>query len=293
MPQIKQVAAVAAAVITSSGVEAVSFPEIASNVPYDAVTALPFQEATHRLAYGEDSLQYGKLWISDEGNTKPLVVFIHGGCWLSAYDIQHSYPLTTAIAQAGYHVWSLEYRRTGDTGGGWPGTYEDILAGIDATNNLTQFGVEVNSVVLMGHSAGGHLAVLAGSDWQAKEVLQGVNISGVIGLAAITDLVKYSQGENSCETATPQFMGGRAASKADAYTKADPAQKQPMTNTVLLHGNQDAIVNVQHASLKGAKARLNETAGHFDWVHPGSQAFTMILSTLESLSTNNSAQKPE
>ena len=56
----------------------------------------------------------------------PLVILIHGGCWLNSFDVNHSRPLATALSQAGFAVWSLEYRRTGDPGGGWPGTLEDI-----------------------------------------------------------------------------------------------------------------------------------------------------------------------
>jgi len=71
------------------------------------------------------------LWLPAEGNKKQnnLVVFIHGGCWLNAYDIKHSYALATALAQEGYAVWSLEYRRAAMR---WwmAGSFDDILSGI-------------------------------------------------------------------------------------------------------------------------------------------------------------------
>ena len=63
---------------------------------------------------------------ADTNTDAPLVILIHGGCWLNSFDVNHSRPLATALNHAGFAVLSLEYRRTGDPGGGWPSTLEDI-----------------------------------------------------------------------------------------------------------------------------------------------------------------------
>ena len=251
---------------------------VKSNVSYKSVTGLDFVEADERLIYGDANpgLQYGLLWLpkiptSDEN--PPLIVLIHGGCWLNAYDIQHSYPLSSALAEAGYAVWSLEYRRTGDAGGGWPGSLEDIRQGLEYTTSLEAYAVDLDRVLVMGHSAGGHLALLAAAQSQT--------IDGVIGLAAITDIVEYSRGGNSCQTATIDFMGGTVEQHPVAYQAANPASQPLQDKTILLQGDMDVIVPVEQSQLPGATTVVFEGAGHFDWVHPGTGAFQLLLSTLE------------
>ncbi|NKB33051.1 MAG: alpha/beta hydrolase fold domain-containing protein [Pseudomonadales bacterium] len=135
----------------------IDFPTVENNVDFEQVQSLPFRDEDHQLAYGADPLQYGKLYLpSDSSSPHPLVVFIHGGCWLNSFDMSHTYPFLTGLVQAGFAVWSLEYRRTGDTGGGWPGTYNDIKSGIGFLPSLASYSVDVNNFVIAGHSAGGH-----------------------------------------------------------------------------------------------------------------------------------------
>lgn len=90
----------------------------------------------------------------------PLIVMIHGGFWRAAYDRTHTGPLTSALTAAGYVVAIPEFRRTGQEGGGWPGTFDDVAAALDAVPGLLAPYSE-DPPVLLGHSAGGHLAVWA------------------------------------------------------------------------------------------------------------------------------------
>jgi acetyl esterase/lipase len=146
---------------------------------------------------------HGLLWLPPNLETPekvPLVIFICGGYWLNQYDIQHSFPLGSALAEAGYAVWSLEYRRTGDAGRGWPGSFDDIRQGLAFTSNLENYPVDLDRIVIKGHSAGGHLALLAASEYPQADA--------VIGLVAITDIVEYSKVTNDCQTAAVPFMGG-------------------------------------------------------------------------------------
>lgn len=251
-----------------------------NNVSYSSVTALGYTEANTKLVYGTDNpeLQYGLLWLpasTAPAEKAPLIVLIHGGCWLNQFDIKHTFPLSSALAEAGYAVWSLEYRRTGDTGGGWPGSFDDIKQGLAFTTNLQDYPVDTDRMLIMGHSAGGHLALLAAGESDG--------LQAVIGLAAITNIIEYSRGKNSCQTATIGFMGDVYESNQAAYEAANPASKPTHGNTVLLQGDIDSIVPPVQASLQGATTRMFEGAGHFDWIHPGSEAFTLLLSTLENL----------
>jgi acetyl esterase/lipase len=260
--------------------ELLDYPLTENNVRYQKVTELAFKHATRKLVYGSDnpSLQYGLLWLPDvteDRESPPLVVLIHGGCWLNAFDIQHTFPLSTALAQAGFAVWSLEYRRTGDPGGGWPGSFDDIKKGLAFTLKLKEYPVDLTRMVVAGHSAGGHLALLASTEFQ--------NMKAVIGLAAITDIIRYSQGLNSCQKATLEFMGGEYLSDPATYHLANPVGKKPHPNTILMHGDIDAIVPVQQSSLAGAYSEILKGAGHFDWVHPGTRAYKRFVEKLNEV----------
>jgi len=253
---------------------------VLNNVSYKSVTELDYVEADQKLVYGDTNpgLQYGLLWLPKEpvnGTTPPLIVLIHGGCWLNAYDIRHTFPLSSALAEAGYAVWSIEYRRSGDEGGAWPGSLEDVREGLVFTSRLESYPVDMSRMVIMGHSAGGHLALLAASENK--------NIDAVVGLAAISDIVEYSRGENSCQTATIDFMGGEYEENQAAYDAANPVGKPVNDRTVLLQGDIDVIVPVEQSQLPGATAVVFEGAGHFDWVHPGTAAYQLLLSTLQDL----------
>ncbi len=125
----------------------------------------------------------------------------------------------------------------------------------------------------MGHSAGGHLALLAAS--------ANPDVQAVIGLAAITDIIAYSRGTNDCQTATSGFMGGDYAAIPAAYDAANPAGKPTHATTILLHGDMDTIVPAGQAQLPGATTVIADGAGHFDWLHPDTGAYHLLLSTLE------------
>ncbi|MFT4995413.1 MAG: acetyl esterase/lipase [Paraglaciecola sp.] len=248
------------------------------NVSYSSVTELIAKVPDKKIAYGDDPLQYGLLWLPEAQTPQqkaPLVVFIHGGCWLNAFDIKHSYAATAALAEAGYAVWSLEYRRAGDEGGGWPGSFEDILRGIEHIDKLENYAVDLNKVLLAGHSAGGHLALLAGGKMP--------NVSGVIGLAAISDFVTYSKGNNSCQTAGATFIGGNYSENTAAYKQANPRKQSLHAINLLLQGDADSIVPVTQASESIIPHVIITGAGHFDWIHPQSAAFQVFLAELNKV----------
>ena len=94
------------------------FPSVANGVTFEDVEALPRGEPSLILQYGDDPLQFGELWLCEPSSAAkaPLVILIHGGCWLNEFDLTHLHPLATALAESGFAVWSLEYRRVGDDG---------------------------------------------------------------------------------------------------------------------------------------------------------------------------------
>lgn len=149
------------------------------------------------------------------GASGPLVVMLHGGFWRSAYDRTHTGPLTSALAAAGYVVATPEFRRTGQEGGGWPGTFADVAAALDAVPGLLA-PYASDPPVVVGHSAGGHLALWAASRPEAR-------MGAVVSLAGCADLVMCSTLDLD-DRATDLLLGGTPDSVPDRYALADPAR---------------------------------------------------------------------
>jgi acetyl esterase/lipase len=282
----------AAALLTAGGDgHAMRYPAVGQDVAFSDVLALPAAEPQRRIAYGDAPSQFIDLWLPSPAAAAPapVAVLIHGGCWLADYDIGHVYPLATALAAAGYAVWAPEYRRVGETGGGWPGTFADIAAAIDALQQLAPPQLDLDRVVLVGHSAGGQLALWAllrngyapGDLFYTSEPPA---LRGAIGLAAITDLAAYAHGVGRCQEAVPRLMGGMPAEQPLRYALASPAAAGPVAPVILLQGTADRIVPAtQAAAMGGARVRLLDGAGHFDLIHPGSAAFAQLLAALQAV----------
>lgn len=243
------------------------------NVPYKDVVNLPYNDADNTLSYGDDPLQFVKVWEPRGKSEKvaPLVIFIHGGCWLNAFSIDHSLPMTSALAEQGFLVASIEYRRTGDEGGGWPGSFDDVLSGIRFMLNQKTRKYDNDRVFVVGHSAGGHLAALA-ADKLAGQV-------NAIGLAAITNISEYAKGQNSCQRAVHGFMGGKLEDIPHLYNQATPSSFESMQ---LIHGTADSIVPLEQSRQAMTMTVEIEGAGHFDFLHPSSQAFSVLVDMIKS-----------
>ncbi len=254
---------------------AVSAETELTNVSFSDVLAVPYREADITHNYGENQFQFGQLWLPATTPARASLVLIHGGCWLNQFDITYSHGLSSALADAGFAVWSLEYRRTGDEGGAWPGTFEDIIAGINSLNDID--AIESENLAILGHSAGGHLALLAG----ARSELLDMEPDLIVGLAAISDVVSYAAGSNTCQTATPLFMGGDVSDRAQEYFDANPSNHGLHENTVLLQGDVDEIVPLSQATLSGARTIISSGANHFDWAHPGTLAYRRLVELLD------------
>ncbi|MDP2957053.1 MAG: alpha/beta hydrolase [Longimicrobiales bacterium] len=166
----------------------------------------------HVIAYGPGPLQFGHLRLPAGDGPFPVVVFVHGGCWLSSYGIGHVGLLEEAWAEAGYAVWSLEYRRVGDEGGGWPGTYLDVAAGADHLRTLAAtFPLDLGRVVASGHSAGGAFALwLVARDRIPRESelwrSDPLRVHGVLALAPAPDL-EGLHAAGVCGNVIDQLMG--------------------------------------------------------------------------------------
>jgi acetyl esterase/lipase len=230
------------------------------------------------LTYGPlpDHLIDVRLPRSRSGPEAPLVVVLHGGFWRSAYDRTHTGPMADALAAAGYVVAIPEYRRTGQEGGGWPGTFEDVAAALDAVPSLLE-PYATTPPVVVGHSAGGHLAVWAATR-PAARMRAVVSLAGCLDLAMCSDL-------HLDDDATDLLMGGSPTEVPDRYATTDPARLPlPEAPVKLLHGTSDDRVPIEvsrsYAARRGVPLRELPGAGHFALIDPLSRAWPAVLETL-------------
>ena len=271
----------------------------AYNVPWSEINALKKPPFDHRIAYGDQALQFGELRLPSGSGPFPVVIFIHGGCWMSQFDLNHVGAVCADLKQEGYAVWTPEYRRIGDEGGGWTGTFEDAGKSMDYLRTLANnYPLDLDKVVLMGHSAGGHLALwLAGRKNLPKNsplyVANPLPAKAVIPLAAITDLEEYNKVNNSCSSSVTQLVDGSPNEVRERYQEGSPIHLLPLTIPIrLIHGSIDNIVPLHQSQSLNEQARMQnddsqvitiEGAGHFDMVSPYSDTWKTVKEVLRSL----------
>ncbi len=239
--------------------------------------------AQGRTTYGADPSQFGDLYLPD-GEPRGVVVVIHGGFWKAEYGLEYGAPLAEDLARRGWAAWNIEYRRVG-SGGGAPETFDDVAAAID---KLADLGLDLSTVVAVGHSAGGHLAAWAASRGRFEQWAGGVDLTAVISQAGVLDL-GTAYDENLGGGAVEAFLG-HAPGPDDA--PLDPAQQLPLDVPLwCVHGTSDDIVPISQsrgyvaaATAAGARAELVEVDGdHFTVIDASSDAWAKTLAVLDTL----------
>lgn len=253
--------------------------------------------ADARIHYGDEALQFGDLRVPPGDGPHPVAVFIHGGCWLAEYDITHSGKLTAALARHGIATWSLEYRRIGDDGGGWPGTFRDVGLGADHLRSIAgEWHLDLDRVIAMGHSAGGHLALwlAARSRLPAGAPIGSTDpliVRGVLALAPAPDL-KYLHEKKVCGHVIDRLMGGSPEQVPDRYRWGDPMHMAPDgVPQVLIIGRYDdawAPPGRRYfgaATARGDDIRILEAdeSGHFEMIDPDSTTWPLVLEAARDL----------
>ena len=256
---------------SSTGGHTTASEKTAGVATFNDILALEARSPSFEVAYGPEPSQTTLLFEST-GPVKTQIVLIHGGCWSNQYTRAHISPLASALAKVGFNVWVPEYRRVGDVGGGWPGTYQDVVTVI---NHIARQVGEPPTAI--GHSAGGHLALLAASD-------PDVALAGVIGLAAITDLSVYGQQEGSCPAMVQKLMGASYTDSPEHYRAASVLSSEITVPAHLITGSLDGIVGDDQlvGFTRNQVVRIPD-AGHFDLIHPENMAFDILVDVLLSL----------
>jgi acetyl esterase/lipase len=208
-----------------------------------------------------------------------LVAVVHGGFWRSRVEAESIRPLAAALAAAGHLVWNLEYPRVGMAEGGWPGTAEAVGEALDAA----LASAEGRPVAVVGHSAGGHLAL-----WAAH----GRRLAAVVALAPISDLDAAAR-EDLGEGAVVDFLGCEPDEDPGLYALAGPIARTPLgLPTLLVHGDADTRVPPSQsrayaaaAAAAGDECELVELAGvdHMALIEPGGPAWQALTARLDSI----------
>lgn len=260
----------------------------------DDYVRLPAVSPTARVAYGAAAEQFGELYVPAQGEPHPVIVLVHGGCWRAQYGLTPLGRFCETFAALGVAVWSLEYRRLGN-GGGWPNTFRDVATGADFLRTLApHYALNLNRVVAVGHSAGGHLAL-----WLATRhrllttsplaMPNPLPFIGVVALAGIPDLVDAAQ-RDICRGVVPELMNGSIQLVPDHYRDASPSAHLPLgVPQHLIIGTLDQAVPVAHNDTYVAAARaygdtvqytvLPDT-GHFEIVTPGTAAWSTVQAAI-------------
>jgi acetyl esterase/lipase len=256
---------------------------------------------TARIAYGPSPLQFANLRLPHTRGPHAVIVFVHGGCWLSQYDISFVGKLEQALADSDFAVWSIEYRRADDDGGGWPNSFKDVALGADYLRRVaSQYDLDLSRVIAAGHSAGGAYALwLAArsklppsSELYVKDPLR---VNAVVALAPAPDLEQLHQ-TGVCGNVVDKLMGGSPSAHADRYAAVSPMRLAPVgvPQTLLVGAKDNAWAPGGRAYFAHAReigdssARLIELpeSGHFEMIYPPSSSWAAVYQAFKSTSRN-------
>jgi acetyl esterase/lipase len=249
-----------------------------------------------RIAYGPDEFQFGDLRLPAGPGPHAVAVVIHGGCWTSFVGLDFNDAMSDALTAAGIATWNIEYRRTQDPGGGYPNTLTDVGLAVDTVRDLApSYNLNLDRVITVGHSAGGHLGVWVGARHllPVGHPLRGPDplpLHAAVALAGIMNLAAYLN-INICGEFVDDFMGGAPADVPERYALVSPSELLPIgLDTTLVQGTRDAIVPpalaedyrdaAKDAGDHHVKLKKIHAADHFDVITPTSPAWPKVLKAI-------------
>jgi acetyl esterase/lipase len=250
-----------------------------------------------RLPYGPDPLQYGDLWLPASAGPYPVAVVIHGGFWRDRYDLAYMGHACAALASLGVAAWNVEYRRVGNAGGGWPATLLDVGRAADYLRAAAPaYGLDLDRLVALGHSAGGHLALWLAArpripSGDALFVPEPLPVPAAIALAGVVDLRRAWELRLS-DNAVEALLGGTPDTVPERFAAASPAALLPLgARQTLIHGTRDDTVPFDLAAGYCRQAAAAGDAvdliplrgsGHFEVVDPRAREWREVVSAAQA-----------
>jgi acetyl esterase/lipase len=291
--------------------QALAAPPPSRDELYDALIARSGeQSADARIAYGSAPQQFGELWLPAGTGKAPVIVLVHGGCWLKQLPgLEFLHQMAGALREKGYAVWSIEYRRLGEDGGGYPGTFLDVAHGADHVRQLAQqYPLDLARVIAVGHSVGGSMAMwLAGRHnlSRASPLFSAdpLHVDAVVNVAGPADLEQFAPHSPAvCMPGMLETFFAKAERSSEVpFADTSPAALLPLgARQVLAYGIYDPAVPpylgkqyLDTARAKGEAVRLINVpdAGHFDLIAPWTPAWPVVADAIDEL-TKNMAPKP-
>jgi len=243
----------------------------------DILNEAPPPDPDVRVAYGPDPLQFGDLRLPPGAGPHPVAVVVHGGYWQAIHNLTHAGHLCVDLAAHGIATWNVEYRRLGDPGGGWPGTFDDVLRAVDHVEELARASpLDLDRVALLGHSAGGQLAL-----WAAPRTR--LRLRGVVSLAGVVDL-HHLDASRADRGLARRLLGGAPDEVPDLWDEASPGRQLPWpVRTLLVCGTKDEHWEANEATAAAAREAGGEVelvplrgAGHFELIDPAAAEWDVV-----------------
>ena len=258
----------------------------------------PTVEPSFRYAYGADAQQFGELTLPQTAPPHPVIALIHGGGYRAVYDLRPLGSVTKALAEEGFAVWNIEYRRAGN-GGEFPNMFQDIGAAADFLRPIAgEHSLSLDRIIAIGHSAGGHLALwLAGRGRIASGSpvyrANPLPVAGVVALAPIADIADALERE-MCAPALQQVLGSGLSTAAANLKDCSPAEMLPLdVRQIHIVGSEDDLIreNLQRYVDSALEAGddvellLLEDAGHFELVAIETPEWQTVAAAIRRLRT--------
>lgn len=247
----------------------------------------------HEIRYGDDALQRVDLWLPAGEGPHPTVLMVHGGCWQSDIaDRRIMNWIADDLRRRGIAVWNIDYRGVDRTGGGYPGTFHDAAAAADALRaHQAAYRLDIEPLVAVGHSAGGHLALwLAGRprlpEGSPLRSANPIPVHHVVSLGGLPDLEEAARPPGSgCGTE----VVGRLTDGHWADTSV-PRLRPLGVEQFLVNGRQDRIIPLAYAEGYAAPmraagdkvtVRVVGATGHVELIAPETAAWAVAAEEIE------------
>ncbi len=271
----------------------------------------PTPPANERILYGSDPLQFAALRLppGPGAGPFPVAVLVHGGCWsrtikglpenVTSYELLR--PMAAALAEAGIANWNIEYRRLGNPGGGWPGTYLDLAMATDHLRKIApRYHLDLGHVISIGHSSGGQLALWLAArpklpKGSALYVDKPLTLKGAIDIDGPADLVAMQAMEQAACGAPviTEFLGGSPEQVPVRYREGAVTAFVPtgvrqelfvrMGADEKWKGLIEPYVSAAAKAGDAVEMQVQKGSSHFDAINPQSSSWEAVLNVAKSL----------